>query len=66
MAKRVDSEQYYVTLEMFLADARRMFANARTYNSPETIYFKCYTRLESFFSGRVQQGLQSFLKIQRS
>ncbi|PWA80289.1 histone acetyltransferase of the GNAT family 1 [Artemisia annua] len=44
MAKRVDSEQYYVTLEMFLADARRMFANARTYNSPETIYFKCSTR----------------------
>ncbi|PWA77834.1 histone acetyltransferase of the GNAT family 1 [Artemisia annua] len=66
MAKRVDSEQYYVTLEMFLADARRMFANARTYNSPETIYFKCSTRLESFFSGRVQQGLQSFLKIQQS
>nr|GEU53906.1 histone acetyltransferase GCN5 isoform X2 [Tanacetum cinerariifolium] len=66
MVKRVDSKQYYVTLEMFLADAKRMFANARTYNSPETIYFKCSTRLESFFSGRVQQGLQSFLKIQQS
>nr|GEY68173.1 histone acetyltransferase GCN5 [Tanacetum cinerariifolium] len=50
MAKRVNSEQYYVTLEMFLADARRMFANSRTYNSLETIYFKCSTRLESFFS----------------
>ncbi|KAD6120038.1 hypothetical protein E3N88_11378 [Mikania micrantha] len=64
MSRRVESEQYYVTLEMFIADARRMFANARTYNSPETIYFKCSTRLETFFSSRVQAGIQSFLKIQ--
>nr|GFB02801.1 histone acetyltransferase GCN5 [Tanacetum cinerariifolium] len=66
MANRVNLEQYYVTLEMFLADAMRMFANSRTYNSLETIYFKCSTRLESFFSGRVLQGLQSFLKIRQS
>jgi hypothetical protein len=44
MLKRVDSEQYYVTFEMFVADVKRMFANARTYNSPETIYYKCATR----------------------
>ncbi|KAF3436227.1 hypothetical protein FNV43_RR23319 [Rhamnella rubrinervis] len=44
MLKRVDSEQYYVTLEMFIADMKRMFANARTYNSPDTIYYKCSTR----------------------
>ena len=44
MLKRVESEQYYVTFEMFVADAKRMFANARTYNSPETIYYKCSTR----------------------
>ncbi|PPS09696.1 hypothetical protein GOBAR_AA10963 [Gossypium barbadense] len=30
MSKRVESEQYYVTLEMFVADVKRMFANART------------------------------------
>nr|XP_043635514.1 histone acetyltransferase GCN5 [Erigeron canadensis] len=65
MSKRVDSEQYYVTLEMFVADAKRMFANARTYNSPETIYFKCSTRLESFFSGRVKQALESFPTVQQ-
>ncbi|KAK1399111.1 Histone acetyltransferase [Heracleum sosnowskyi] len=64
MSKRVESEQYYVTLEMFVADARRMFANARTYNSPETIYYKCSTRLEAHFSSKVQLGLQSGLKIQ--
>lgn len=65
MSKRVESEQYYVTFEMFVADVKRMFANARTYNSPETIYYKCSTRLEAFFSNRVQAGLQSGLKVQQ-
>lgn len=46
MAKRVESEQYYVTFEMFVADVRRMFGNARTYNAPETIYYKCATRYD--------------------
>ncbi|KAG8370749.1 hypothetical protein BUALT_Bualt13G0015900 [Buddleja alternifolia] len=46
LSKRVESEQYYVTFEMFVADVRRMFSNARTYNSPETIYFRCSTRHE--------------------
>ncbi|KAL2321001.1 hypothetical protein Fmac_029970 [Flemingia macrophylla] len=44
MSKRVESEQYYVTFEMFVADVRRMISNARTYNSPDTIYYKCATR----------------------
>lgn len=44
MSKRLESEQYYITFEMFVADVRRMFANAHTYNSPETIYYKCATR----------------------
>ncbi|KAL6502880.1 DeSI-like protein hag1 [Orobanche hederae] len=64
MSKRVESEQYYVTFEMFVADVRRMFSNARTYNSPETIYYKCSTRLEGHFSNKVQAGLQSGIKIQ--
>ncbi|KAL1816731.1 hypothetical protein DCAR_0521113 [Daucus carota subsp. sativus] len=64
MSKRVESEQYYMTLEMFVADAKRMFANARTYNSPETIYYKCSSRLEAHFTSKVQLGLQSGLKIQ--
>ncbi|KAL7084251.1 hypothetical protein ACP275_14G213500 [Erythranthe tilingii] len=64
MSKRVESEQYYVTFEMFVADVRRMFSNARTYNSPDTIYYKCSTRLEGHFSNKVQAGLQSGIKIQ--
>jgi histone acetyltransferase len=36
---------FYTTLEMFAADFRRMFNNARIYNAPETLYYKvCTTR----------------------
>ncbi|KAI9182545.1 hypothetical protein LWI28_026388 [Acer negundo] len=65
MSKRVESEQYYVTFEMFVADAKRMFANARTYNSPDTIYYKCSSRLEAHFQSKVQLGLQSGTKSQQ-
>ncbi|XP_010527335.1 PREDICTED: histone acetyltransferase GCN5 isoform X2 [Tarenaya hassleriana] len=64
MSKRVESEQYYVTFDMFVADVRRMFNNARTYNSPDTIYYKCSTRLEAHFQSKVQAGLQSGAKAQ--
>ncbi|CAH8360226.1 unnamed protein product [Eruca vesicaria subsp. sativa] len=64
IGKRVESEQYYVTLDMFVADARRMFNNCRTYNSPDTIYYKCATRLETHFHSKVQAALQSGAKSQ--
>jgi histone acetyltransferase len=64
MSERLESEQYYVTFEMFLADARRMFENARTYNSPKTIYYKCATKLEAHFQSKVTMLLQSGFKIQ--
>jgi histone acetyltransferase len=62
MSKRVESELYYVTFEMFVADVKRMFHNARTYNAPETIYYKCATRLENHFSNKVQAYLQTATK----
>ncbi|KAJ1687066.1 hypothetical protein LUZ63_018456 [Rhynchospora breviuscula] len=62
MLKRVESEVYYVTFEMFVADAKRMFHNARTYNAPETIYYKCATRLENHFSNKVMAFFQSSTK----
>ncbi|PON54399.1 Histone acetylase PCAF [Parasponia andersonii] len=64
LSKRVESEQYYVTLEMFIADVKRMFANARTYNSPETIYYKCSTRHAAvIFSISVFHCLVFFVNI---
>ncbi|CAM0912674.1 unnamed protein product [Alopecurus aequalis] len=63
MSRRVESEQYYVTLEMFVADLKRMFVNARTYNSPDTIYYKCSTRLEAYFTNRIQAHLAQAASI---
>ena len=55
--ERVDCGEYYLTLEMFAADFRLLFNNCRLYNSPETVFFKCATRLENFFDGKVQAGI---------
>ncbi|CAI9107726.1 OLC1v1007160C1 [Oldenlandia corymbosa var. corymbosa] len=65
MSKRVESEQYYVTLDMFIADVKRMFSNARTYNSPDTIYYRCATRVEAHVMNKFQSGLQNGPKMQQ-
>ena len=40
MLKRLEGESYYITLDMFVADMRKIFHNCRTYKSPDTMYFK--------------------------
>ncbi|RID65240.1 hypothetical protein BRARA_D00450 [Brassica rapa] len=64
IGKRVESEQYYMTLDMFVADTRRMFNNCRTYNSPDTVYYRCATKLQAHFFSKVQAALQSGAKSQ--
>ncbi|KAF5191703.1 Histone acetyltransferase gcn5 [Thalictrum thalictroides] len=61
MLKRLDSDLYYITFEMFVADMKKIFTNAHQYNSPDTIYYKCATRLRNFFWSKVQ----SLSKIQQ-
>jgi Bromodomain len=39
IGERLD-DGFYSSLEMFAADFRRMFNNARIYNAPETLYYK--------------------------
>lgn len=38
--------RFYSTLDAFVADARRIFSNARAYNAADTIYWKLASRLE--------------------
>lgn len=45
--KRLHSN-YYTDKEKFINDVKRIFTNARFYNQPETIYFKCANELESY------------------
>jgi len=47
--KRVEAGNYYITKEIFLADVKRMCENCRTYNHPETEYYKCANDLETEF-----------------
>ena len=60
ISKRVESENYYMTLEMFAADFKKMFENCRLYNAVDTIYYKCANRLELFFDAKIAAGLARF------
>jgi len=55
--ERVEGGEYYATLEMFAADFRLMFNNCRLYNAPDTVFYKCATRLEAYFESKVQAGI---------
>ncbi|GMH37399.1 hypothetical protein BSKO_05272 [Bryopsis sp. KO-2023] len=48
MQSRLDSRQYYLTLDILKADFQKMFNNCRYYNATDTIYYKLANRLEGF------------------
>lgn len=48
---------YYASLEMFIADAKRMFQNARFYNAKDTVYYKNATKLEAWFDSWLDSRL---------
>jgi histone acetyltransferase len=52
MAARLEAG-VYVTLELFLADLRRIWSNARLYNAPETVFYKDACALEEAAEGEV-------------
>lgn len=57
MEKKLEEGNYYITLEIFASDFKRMFNNCRTYNAPETVYYKCANRLEEFFEHCISTGI---------
>lgn len=46
--KRLDSGVVYITLEIFLADLKRIWANARHYNGEDTIFTKAANHLDRY------------------
>ena len=44
---------FYTTLDLFVADVRRIFANCRIYNAADTVYSKLATRCEADFDALV-------------
>ena len=53
IGRRIVQGDYYATVQMFVADVKRMVANCKLYNGPVTIYSKAAVRLENFFDSQL-------------
>ncbi|XP_065053694.1 histone acetyltransferase KAT2A-like isoform X1 [Rhopilema esculentum] len=54
MGERLRSD-YYNTKKLFYGDMTRIFANCRTYNGPDTEYYKCANTVERFFLNKMKE-----------
>ena len=54
MSDRLDNN-YYSTKKLFVADMSRIFANCRTYNGPDTEYYRCAGVVERFFQSKMKE-----------
>ncbi len=45
---------YYSNKRLFIADIKRMFANCRAYNSPDTEYYNCAVVLEKYVNSKLR------------
>lgn len=55
MSEKLKNRQY-TTKKTFTTDAQRIFSNCRSYNSPETEYYKCANTLERFFINKMKDA----------
>merc|ERR550539_1635405 len=53
MAERLKAN-YYVNKRLFIADMKRMLANCKAYNAPETEYYKSANLLDKFFQNKLK------------
>jgi len=54
MEERLE-ENYYSTKKLFIADMTRIFANCRTYNGPDTEYYRCAGVVERYFHSKLKE-----------
>ncbi|XP_060554693.1 histone acetyltransferase KAT2B-like [Ruditapes philippinarum] len=47
--------RYYVHKKLFMADMMRIFTNCRSYNKPDTEYYKCANTMERFFNNKLKE-----------
>lgn len=55
MAERLKN-RYYCHKRLFIADMTRIFTNCRSYNKPDTEYYKCANTLEKFALGKLRDA----------
>lgn len=58
LASATAGRPFYTTLDLFVADVRRIFANCRVYNAADTVYSKLATRCEADFDALVAARVQ--------
>lgn len=47
--------RYYVHKRLFIADMNRIFTNCRSYNKPDTEYYKCANTMERFLNNKLKE-----------
>ncbi|XP_045166699.1 histone acetyltransferase KAT2B-like isoform X2 [Mercenaria mercenaria] len=47
--------RYYGHKKLFIADMMRIFTNCRSYNKPDTEYYKCANTMERFFNNKLKE-----------
>ncbi|KAL4226662.1 Histone acetyltransferase kat2b [Mactra antiquata] len=47
--------RYYVHKKLFVSDMTRIFTNCRSYNKPDTEYYKCANTMERFFNNKLKE-----------
>lgn len=52
---RLQSQSYYMTLEIFLADLRRMIVNCKTFNDDTTTYYQCAEAMKTVVHAALKQ-----------
>eukprot|EP00798_Chlamydomonas_sp_ICE-L_P023517 gene23517-9040_t len=55
--RRLESQSFYINLDIFAADVRCMVDNCRLYNAADTIFYKMANRLESAFKQYINTHL---------
>ncbi|KAK7112571.1 histone acetyltransferase KAT2B-like [Littorina saxatilis] len=48
--------RYYCDKRLFIADMTRIFTNCRSYNEPDTEYYKCANVVERFFFSKMKEA----------
>lgn len=54
MSERLKN-RYYVHKKLFIADMTRIFTNCRSYNKPDTEYYRCANTMERFFKNKLKE-----------